>query len=160
MKEMRRKVQKLTQEEIVAILERNTSGILSLLSEDGYPYGVPLSYLYEDNTILFHCARVGHKIDAIKHNDKACFSVIDQDDVIAEQNTTHYKSAIVFGKMRIVEDADGIRKYMNKIANKYSPHQVEYNESKINKEFPRICILIMEIDYMSGKQAKGLMQKG
>ena len=87
-REMRRKKQLLSDEVSREILERNTSGVLSLMGDEGYPYGVPLSYVLVGDKIFFHCAKEGHKIDAIRNCEKASFCVIDQDQIVSEEYTT------------------------------------------------------------------------
>ena len=78
-REMRRIKQLLPEDTAKEILARNTGGTLALLGDDDYPYAVPMSYVYADGKIYFHCAKEGHKIDAIRNHDKASFCVIDQD---------------------------------------------------------------------------------
>lgn len=100
----RRFKQLLSIEETVAVLNKGTSGVLAVIGDDGYPYTVPLSYVYCDSKIYFHSANRGHKIDAINQNSKVSFCVIDKDEVIQEEYTTYFRSAIAFGKARIIED--------------------------------------------------------
>lgn len=87
-REMRRSNQQLTMEETQNILQKGTSGVLSLLGDEGYPYGVPLSYVYDGEKLYFHCAKTGHKIDAVHREIKASFCVIDQ-DLIMPKNILH-----------------------------------------------------------------------
>ena len=103
-REMRRKKQLLTPEESAAVLHRGTSGVLALAGDDGYPYAVPMSYVYDGAKLYFHCAKSGHKLDAIRRNCKASFCVIDQDQIVPEEYTSHFRSVIVFGAIRILED--------------------------------------------------------
>ena len=102
-REMRRSSQQLTMEETQNILQKGTSGVLSLLGDEGYPYGVPLSYVYDGEKLYFHCAKTGHKIDAVHRESKASFCVIDQDLIMPQKYTTYFRSAIAFGKVRILE---------------------------------------------------------
>lgn len=104
-REMRRKLQLLDEKESIALLERGTAGVLALSGDEGYPYAVPISYVYNDSKIFFHSAVSGHKIDAIKNSDKASFCVIAQDHIVPKEYTTYYKSVIAFGRLRILEDA-------------------------------------------------------
>lgn len=87
---MRRKRQLLPTEESVAILERMTNGTLALHGDDGYPYAVPVSYVYADGKIYFHSAMQGHKVDAILRNDKVSFCVVEQDEVKPAEFTTYF----------------------------------------------------------------------
>ena len=103
-REMRRKKQALPPEECAEILRRGTSGVLAVLGDGGYPYAVPLSYVYDGEKIFFHCAKSGHKLDAIRQNSKVSFCVIDQDQIVPEEYTTYFRSVIVFGTARILNE--------------------------------------------------------
>ena len=84
-REMRRKKQALPKEDCAAILNRGTSGVLALAGDNDYPYAVPISYVYDGEKLYFHCAKSGHKLDAICRNPKASFCVIDQDQIVSEE---------------------------------------------------------------------------
>lgn len=100
---MRRFKQQLTNESCVKILENASSGVLALIGDNGYPYAVPLSYVYADGRLYFHSALEGHKVDAIRVNPKCSFCVIDQDELHPESFTTHFRSVIAFGQIHIIE---------------------------------------------------------
>ncbi|MCI7109471.1 MAG: pyridoxamine 5'-phosphate oxidase family protein, partial [Spirochaetia bacterium] len=78
-RQMRRLNQQISDAQCLEILKKEKRGVLSLLGDDGYPYGIPLNHFFseEDNKIYFHCAKEGHKIDAIKNYEKASFCVYD-----------------------------------------------------------------------------------
>ena len=101
---MRRKRQDLSERETIVMLQSCTSGVLAVHGDDDYPYAVPLSFAYEDGKLFFHSAKTGHKIDAIARNEKASFCVIAADDVVQSTFTTHFRSAIVFGRARILTE--------------------------------------------------------
>lgn len=88
-REMRRKKQLLPEEEAIAILKEGTFGVLALSGDDGYPYAVPISYVYEGGKLWFHCAKSGHKLDAIRREPKASFCVTAQDKVVPEIGRAH-----------------------------------------------------------------------
>lgn len=157
-REMRRKQQALTKEECREILERNTSGVLSLVNDDGYPYGVPLSYSYFGDTIVFHSAPEGEKMDAINRDDKASFCIIDQDEVHKEEYTTYYKSVICFGRIKVIEDPIAKEEAIVNLCEKFWPEDsFEHRESIIRPVIHRLAMLEFDIEHMSGKQAKKLM---
>ena len=159
-KEMRRKRQLLTDEESCSMLKKGTSGVLALSLNDDYPYAVPISYVFDGEMIYFHCAKSGHKLDIIKENDKASFCVIDQDLVVPEKYTTYYRSVIVFGRIHIIEDENEKRKAIEKLAIKYAPLESEFSRNnEIDSSWRALCMLEMTIDYMSGKEAKELVNK-
>lgn len=120
-REMRRKRQLLPQAESVAILEKMTNGILALHGDEGYPYAVPVSYVYADGKIYFHSAMKGHKVDAIVRNEKVSFCVVEQDDIKPAEFTTYFRSVIVFGRACILTDETEKRAALNLLADKYPP---------------------------------------
>ena len=79
-REMRRYKQELSKEECIEILKNEPRGVLSMLEDDGYPYGIPMTHWYDEATgnIYFHGAKIGHKIDAINRCDKVSFCVYDK----------------------------------------------------------------------------------
>ncbi|MDE5590661.1 MAG: pyridoxamine 5'-phosphate oxidase family protein [Acetatifactor sp.] len=153
-REMRRKKQILPEEEVMDILSRGTSGVLALLGDNGYPYAVPVSYVYCDSGLYFHGAKSGHKIDAIKKCDKASFCVIDKDDVISEEYTTYFRSVIAFGKIRIMEDESKMRKAIELLAKKYYPDSSKDERNKaIARDWKPLCMIEFSIEHVSGKEA-------
>lgn len=153
-REMRRKKQQLSQKEAETVLRRGTSGVLAVSGDDGYPYAVPLSYVYEDGKLYFHCAREGHKLDAIRACDKASFCVIDKDEIVPDKFTTYFRSVIAFGKVRVIEDSSEKRASLASLARRYCAEvPQEMHEKEINSSFERLHMLEMTIEHMTGKQA-------
>jgi nitroimidazol reductase NimA-like FMN-containing flavoprotein (pyridoxamine 5'-phosphate oxidase superfamily) len=64
---MRRFKQQISEAECIRILKEEKRGVLSVMGEDGYPYGIPMNHWYspEDGKLYFHGAKSGHKLDAI-----------------------------------------------------------------------------------------------
>ncbi len=156
-REMRRKKQALPPEECAAVLRRGTSGVLALDGDCGYPYAVPISYVYDGEKLYFHSARTGHKLDAIRHNPKASFCVIDQDQVVPEEYTTYFRSVVVFGRMRVLEDEQEKREAIEKLAIKYAPKDSPENRRRaIDREWEPLCMLEMTVEHLSGKEGREL----
>lgn len=159
-REMRRKKQALPAEKCADILSRGTSGILALAGDDGYPYAVPISYVYDGSKLFFHCAKNGHKLDAIRRSSKASFCVIDKDQVIPEEYTTYFRSVIIFGKIRILEDDKEKREAIEKLALKYAPNSdATGRAAAIDHEWVPLCMLEMTIDSITGKEAIELVKR-
>ena len=157
---MRRTVQQLSYEEAEAVLLRGSAGVLALTGDKAFPYAVPLSYVYDGEHIYFHSATEGHKIDAIQRNPNASFAVIDQDEVIPEKYTTAYRSVVVFGSVRIIEDEVEKRTAAHKLAVKYAPDNTEQQHNEmIDRTWERFCMLEMSIAHMTGKEGRVLTEK-
>ena len=162
-REMRRKKQLLTQQECIDILDKGSCGVLSLLGEDGYPYGVPMSYVYSNGRLYFHCAKAGHKLDAVREYNKASFCVVAQDDVVPEKYTTIYRSVIAFGQIEELQAGprpQEVQEAIELLCGKYCPDQTaEETSNEIASALGRLCILQMNIQHLTGKQAKELAIK-
>ncbi|MEA4813979.1 MAG: pyridoxamine 5'-phosphate oxidase family protein [Oscillospiraceae bacterium] len=157
-REMRRINQKLTDTECAEILARGTSGVLAVSGDDGYPYAVPLSYVFADGKIYFHCAKTGHKLDALQRSDKVSFCVVDSDEVVPEKYTTYFRSVIVFGRVRAIADEAGKRAALDTLAEKYSPFE-KGREAEVEGALPRVCTLVLEPEHITGKEAVELKRK-
>jgi hypothetical protein len=156
---MRRNKQLLPDELAEQILINGRTGILGVSGDDGYPYTVPLNYVYENRTIYFHCAKAGHKLDAIRNNNKVSFCVIDKEDIISERFTTYFRSVIAFGKAaEVVEDSEKLR-IMRLLNNKYAPGLDEAGESEIKREWSILCVISINVEHLTGKEAIELLKK-
>lgn len=153
---MRRGRQALTEEQTEAILRNATSGVLSLCGRDGEPYGVPLSHVYADGRLYFHCATEGHKMELIGENPRASFCVVEKDEVHPESFTTHYRSAVAFGTLRIVADEGEKIAALRRLGRRFAPSEEASLEAEIRRLLPRVAVLEMRIARMSGKEAKEL----
>lgn len=152
-REMRRKKQQLSEADAIDILERGTSGVLALSGDDGYPYAVPISYVYSDGKLYFHSARTGHKIDSVSRCGKASFCVIDKDEIVSNEYTTYFRSVIAFGQIRLMEDQAQKRSALEMFAAKYSPEDEAGRLSVIDRQFGALCMLELTIEHMTGKEA-------
>lgn len=114
-KKMRRFKQQLTQEKCIEILINEPHGVLSLISDTGYPYGFPITHWYDEKNghIYFHGAKEGHKMDCLKQCDKASFCVMDKGFKKDGEWAIHYQSVIVFGKIHMVNDPDKVKEYVH-----------------------------------------------
>ena len=158
-RKMRRFQQELSAAETREIFEKESCGVLACAGDDGYPYAVPLSYVYADGHIYFHCALEGHKLDAMRRCEKVSFCVVGQDQVIAQELTTYFRSAIAFGRARIVEDPQERREKLTVLGLKYGPELHDYIREHIDKDGPRAALIDIEIEHMTGKEARELMRQ-
>ena len=150
---MRRFRQQLSHEECERILAEATSGVLALSGDDGYPYAVPLSHVYQDGKLYFHCAKEGHKLDSIRRNEKVSFCVIAQDEVIPAKRTTAYISVIAFGKAVIVDDESGLRRIVGLIGEKFSADYPENCRKETDQMIAadRMYCLEITVEHLTGK---------
>lgn len=150
---MRRKGQILPDEEALDILRGATSGVLALAGDDGYPYAVPMSYVFDGENIYFHSAPEGHKVDSVRRESKVSFCVVAEDNVMPEKYTTAYKSVIVFGRIRVIEDAAEKRSAIEKLGRKYAPNHPGGLATEIDSFFNHFCMLCLEPEHITGKEA-------
>ncbi len=158
-REMRRRQQLLPKEATEEILYRGQSGVLAVSGDDEYPYAVPLSYVYDSGKMYFHSAINGHKLDGINRNSKVSFCVIDKDDIIPEKFTTSFRSAIVFGKARILTDDAARRNALELLVRKYSAGFEEEGDEEIRTSWNAVCVVEIAVEHMTGKEAIELVHQ-
>lgn len=147
---MRKKEREIDAAQAKEILERCEYGILSTVGDNGYAYGVPLSYVYIDNAIYFHCAVEGQKLDNLKISDKVSFCVVGQTCILPDKFSTKYESVIVFGRAKEVF-GDEKKKALIEIINKYSPDYMDNGLEYIQKADERVKVIKISLEYLTGK---------
>lgn len=150
---MRRIRQALADDECIRILTRAYRGFLSVIGDEGYPYCVPINYVYEDGRLYFHCAKEGHKLDAVRTCDKACFTVLDEPEKEPGDWWYHVKSVICFGRVRLVADDEDRLSKLRSLGQKYFPKGYD-TESDIIRNGPKAEILQFTVEHMSGKAVR------
>ena len=116
--------------------------------------------MYADGKLYFHSAKAGNKIDAIRSCPKGSFCVIDQDHIVPEEYTTYFRSVIAFGTVRILEEDEEKRAAIEKLAVKYAPADSRENrDGAIDREWAPLCMLEMEVEHLSGKEAIELVRQ-
>lgn len=156
---MRRFRQQLSDDESVGILKKATSGTLALLGDNGYPYAVPISYVYAEGKLYLHSALSGHKVDAIRNCDKASFCVIEQDNIHPKEFTTYFRSVIAFGRIHIVEDDVEKLSAARLLSGRYNPGDDEGFQKELEKGFARMLAIRFDIEHLTGKEAIELVRQ-
>ena len=149
---MRRFKQQIDEESCIQILKKQPRGVLSMIGDDGYPYGIPLSHWYseEEHKLYFHCAKVGHKIDAITACDKVSYCVMDEGYRREGEWALNINSVVVFGRMHIVEDDEKKRKILTNLARKFTDDET-YLQKELKESFSHVACLELTIEHMTGK---------
>jgi nitroimidazol reductase NimA-like FMN-containing flavoprotein (pyridoxamine 5'-phosphate oxidase superfamily) len=151
-REMRRGKQLMSAADTKAAMDRCMNGILSCAGDEGYPYGVPVSYVYHDEKIYFHCAKTGHKIDAIARDPKVCVTVGDEDQNVSAEYTSYFRSVIAFGRARIVEGDERFEAFMAMIE-KYSGDRPPEEKRQKAMDCEASLIVAIDVDHIIGKEA-------
>lgn len=151
-RKMRRFKQQISDEECIRILKEEPRGVLSMIGEDGYPYGIPLDHWYneKDGKLYFHGAKEGHKIDAIKACDKVSYCVYDQGYRKENDWALNINSVVVFGRIKLVDEEDKAREICTNLCRKFSDDE-EYLQRELKNALPRVQCLELTIEHMTGK---------
>ena len=151
-RQMRRFKQQIRNEECIEILKTEPRGILSMLGDDGYPYGIPLDHWYceEDGCLYFHGAKTGHKIDAISKCDKVSYCVMDEGFRKEGDWALNIRSVIVFGRISLVTDEEKAREICTQLCLKFTDDR-EYLERELKSSLGRVQCLKLTPEHMSGK---------
>ena len=154
-REMIRIRQQLATEECIDILKRELRGVLSVLGDDGYPYGMPMNHYYceEDGRIYFHGGKSGHKIDAVRRDNKASFCVYDRGVRQEGEWFLRIRSVIVFGRIEIIEDPAKTVEISRRLSRKFTADE-KYIENEIVRSGPGTLLLALVPEHMTGKLVK------
>ena len=144
----------ISQKEALEILKGGDVGILSTVSPDGQPYGVPVHYCFsaEENCIFFHCATSGQKIDNILFSPRVSFLVVGQCEVVPEKITTRYASAMVFGKAEIAKDPREKAEKLRALCVRFAPDTPWAMDESLLKTCGDSLIVKINIDRVTGKR--------
>ena len=149
---MRRFKQKLSDPDALEVLKQAKRGVLSVIGDDGWPYGIWLNphYRKEDGRIYFHGAKEGHKIDAIRKDDRVSFTVID--DGVRDQGGWAYtfRSVVVFGRIEFVEDHEFAIELCRELARRFNPSEEDI-EKEIRMAGSRVQVLCLIPEHITGK---------
>ena len=150
-REMRRKKQELSKEECLEVLRQEPRGVLSIMGEDGYPYGMPMNHWYneKDGQLYFHGAKAGHKIEALKTCDKVSFCVYDKGYRKDGEWALNIRSVVVFGRISQVEDSEKTVEICSNICRKFTDDEAYLKEEL--SHIPRVLCLELTPDHMTGK---------
>ena len=150
-REMRRKDRLMSDEDARALLAKADHGVLAVAGDDDYPYGVPVSFAFVENRIIFHCAKTGHKLDALKRNPKCSFTIIANDDIAPSEFGTYFSSVIAFGKARILTDEKEIYDEHMHIIKKYSGDFIPQGIDYFEKMKQATSVVVIDIEHLTGK---------
>ncbi len=151
-RELIRKNKQLTHEECIQILKSEKRGVLSVIGDDNYPYGMPMNHLYneEDGMIYFHCGKTGHRLDALRNHNKVSFCIYDDGYCKENEWALNIQSVIVFGKMEIIDDMDQIVDITTKLSHKFTQDE-EYIRKEIETYGKAALILKLVPEHVCGK---------
>ena len=151
-RELVRKNKALSKEECLSILEEQKRGVLSVIGDEGYPYGMPLNHFYdkEDGKLYFHSAQFGHKVDSIKKDARVSYCVMNKGELDKDGWSLHVQSVIVFGKAFIVEDKEKIIDICKKLSYKFGQDDA-WIKKEIEIDLHRTLVFGVDIEYMTGK---------
>lgn len=149
-KKMRREDRQSTEEQAVSLLQNCEYGVLSTVSREGYPYGVPLSYIYKDSALYFHSALTGHKLDNIANNAKVSFCVVGNTKTLPEKFSTSYESVVAYGQASEVTGKEKTEALLALIT-KYSPDYLEKGKAYIENSGDTTTVMKITIEHITGK---------
>ena len=150
---MRRIKQQLSDADALEILAKAKRGVLSVVGDDGWPYGIWLNphYRREDGRIYFHGAKEGHKIDALRRDARVSFTVID--DGVQDEGSWAYtfRSVVVFGRIEFVEDQAFALELCRELARRFNPSEEDI-EKEIRMAGARVQMLCLIPEHITGKR--------
>ncbi len=154
-RDIQRVRQKLDREECLTVLKTAKRGVLSVIGDDGYPYGLPINHYYDEETgkLYFHSGKTGHKIDALRASDKASFCVMDEGERMEGEWWLTFRSVVVFGRVSFVEDYDEAIEVSRRLSCRFTDDGA-YIEREIVQSGPAVLVFSLTPEHMTGKRVR------
>ena len=154
-RELTRKNKEIPFEECVEILVNEKRGVLSVIGDGGYPYGMPMNHFYcdDDGCVYFHCGKSGHRLDSLKNDDKTSFCVYDSGFRNENEWALNVRSVIVFGRIEIIEDIDTVADISAKLSRKFTDDEA-YIKKEIDAFASKTILLKLVPEHICGKSVK------
>ena len=151
-REMVRKHKQLPEQDCIQVLKTETRGVLSVIGDNDYPYGMPMNHFYndDDGCVYFHCGNIGHRLESLQKNNKVSFCCYDQGYINESEWHYNVKSVIVFGKIEIVYDKEQIIDISTRLCDKF-PCGEGYAQKEIEASLHRTLLLKLVPEHMCGK---------
>ena len=151
-RELVRKNKAMPLDECIELLKNENRGVLSVLGDDDYPYGMPMNHFYneDDGNVYFHCGNVGHRLDALKKHNKVSFCVFDKGSEIEGDWALKVQSVVVFGKIEFVEDVELIKDIVTRLCHKFTNDE-EYIKKEIDMHLHRTLLMRLRVEHITGK---------
>lgn len=152
---IRRSKRAIGDEAAKALLNESKRGVLAVNGDDGYPYAIPINYLYDETAgrIYFHGAKDGHKVDSLKKCNKVCFTVFGNETIKDLEWAPYWQSTVVFGRCRLLETNEKTIEILRRIARRYYPDEATIDEA-ISSDIRAVQMYEITIEHMSGKQIR------
>lgn len=149
-----KKKNEIDENEIDKLLNSCRRGVLAVNGDDGYPYCLPINYLYvkEENKIYFHSSKIGHKVDSLEKSDKVSFTICGKEEYHESTWAPYVKSVIVFGRCHKVNE-DKLLEVLKRFALKYYPSEPLVDE-EINRSIKAVRMYQIDIEHLSGKRVQ------
>lgn len=151
-RKMRRYRQEIANRECCEILKTEKRGALSVINENGFPYVIPMDFYYDEeyHKLYFHGAKEGQKIDALRVCDKVCFTTWNKGTKLDNDWSYYVTSVVVFGKAKLITDAELTSKWVRQLACKYFPSEEEIEEV-MQRSISKTQLIEVSIEHMTGK---------
>jgi uncharacterized protein len=151
---MRRKEKELTERSDIDSVIRNSQVCRLAMTDGNEPYIVPLCFGYDGNSLFFHSAKDGRKLDILQKNNRVCFE-FDIVEGITEAPKgcgwgIKYRSVIGYGETDIINNPDDKCRALSIIMKQYTPENFTFT----HEDADRVTVIEVRIDSISGKQSK------
>ena len=148
---MRRKDREMDKNFSLSVIDSSPYGVLSAVDENLLPYCIPLSMARKGNTIYFHCAKEGRKLDILNSNPNVCISFVTDVSPVQEKYTTLYKSAVVKGKAVEITDKNEKKEGLKAITEKFAPDFMNIFDERAEQKLSVTSVWKVEMEEITGK---------
>jgi len=162
---MRRSELEITDtEELEALLKAGSWGMVSLHSDEEWPYAVPMNYVYTNGIVALHSAPSGKRFELLGKNPRVQFTVVKEDSLIpsyalggdiACPATQFFRSVMLWGEARFVSDlaekADLLQAFMQRLQPEGGHRVISPTDEQYKAMLKHVCVIAIKHEKMTGK---------
>lgn len=149
---MRRADRKMAEIDARELLKGGEYGVLCLVEPSGGAYGVPLNYAVLEDNVYVHAATEGKKLDCVQQNNKVCFLVVGETQVLPDKFSTRYESVMAFGEACLVTDDAEKERALLALLEKYSAAYMEKGIAYLQSDKHKTAVIRIAVESITGKK--------
>ncbi len=152
---MRRSDKEITSRAEIDAVIRDSDVLRLAFAVDNGPYLVPVSFGYDGAALYFHTAKSGRKIDCIETNNRVCFEMEQNVELVRHPErpcdwTFSFESVIGFGTVHELKSNEDRERGLNAIMEHYSGREWPFDPLEVMG----VRVWYIAIESVTGKRCE------
>lgn len=151
---MRRADREMNKDFAYKVVDKCEYAVLSMIDGDKLPYSVPITIVRENDSVYFHCAMMGKKVECLKINPNVSVVCVGDTKVVEGKFTTEYESAILYGLAEFLSNREEKIHALKILCERHTPNNMINFDAAIQRSLSITNIVRINITQVYGKRKK------